>query len=214
MVIVLYSFFLLWYYSKSGEKAMARHKGLSFYKKKKKLSASTVREIFSYIFGIVVAVFIAGVIVYSVGITTRVIGVSMEPSLYNGQKIYINRLAYTLTTPKVGDVVVFLPNGNENSHYYVKRVVAKAGDTVQIQDGRLYVNGVQVDEPDMDKIAEAGIAANEIVLASDECFVLGDNRNNSEDSRSANIGPVKNKDILGKAWFHMSSAEDGIGFVK
>jgi len=193
---------------------MARHKGLSFYKKKKKLSAGTIKEIFSYIFGMVVAIFIAGVIVYSVGITTRVIGVSMEPSLYNGQKILINRLAYTLTTPKVGDVVVFLPNGNKNSHYYVKRVVAKAGDRVQIKDGRLYVNGVQQDEPDMDKIAEAGIAVNEIVLASDECFVLGDNRNNSEDSRSANIGPVKNKDILGKAWFHMSSYEDGIGFVK
>ena len=193
---------------------MARHKGLSFYKKKKKLSANTIREIFSYIFGIVVAVFIAGVIVYSVGITTRVIGVSMEPSLYNGQKILINRLAYTLTTPKIGDVVVFLPNGNENSHYYVKRVVAKAGDTVHIKDGRLYVNGIQVDEPDMDKIAEAGIATNVIILASDECFVLGDNRNNSEDSRSANIGPVKNKDILGKAWFHMSSETGGIGFVK
>ena len=59
-----------------------------------------------------------------------------------------------------------------------------------------------------------GIAANLIILASDECFVLGDNRNNSEDSRSANIGPVKNKDILGKAWFHMSSETGGIGFVK
>ena len=193
---------------------MARHKGLSFYKKKKKLSANTVREIFSYIFGIIVAIFIAGVIVYSVGITTRVIGVSMEPSLYNGQKILVNRLAYTLTTPKVGDVIVFLPNGNANSHYYVKRVVAVAGDTVQIQEGRLYVNGVQVEEPDMDKMADAGIAVNEIILASDECFVLGDNRNNSEDSRSANIGPVKNKDILGKAWFHMDSEEDSIGFVK
>ena len=193
---------------------MARHKGLSFYKKKKKISANTVKEMFSYIFGIVVAIFIAGVIVYSVGITTRVIGVSMEPCLYNGQKIFVNRLAYILTTPKVGDVVVFLPNGNANSHYYVKRVVAKAGDTVQIQEGRLFVNGVQVDEPNMDKIADAGIASNEIVLASDECFVLGDNRNNSEDSRSANIGPVKNKDILGKAWFHMSSDEGGIGFVE
>ena len=193
---------------------MARQKGLSFYKRKKKMSANTVREIFSYIFGIVVAVFIAAVLVYSVGVSTSVIGVSMEPSLYNGQKILINRLAYTLTTPKTGDVIVFLPNGNENSHYYVKRVVAVGGDRVQIQEGRLYVNGVQVEEPEMDKMADAGIAANEIVLASDECFVLGDNRNNSEDSRSANIGPVKNKDIIGEAWFHMGAETDGIGFVK
>ena len=193
---------------------MARHKGLSFYRKKKKISAGTIKEIFSYLFSIIVAVFIAGVLVYSVGITTRVIGVSMEPSLYNGQKILINRLAYILTTPKAGDVVIFLPNGNANSHYYVKRVVAVAGDRVQIKEGRLYVNGTQVDEPTMDKMAESGIAVNEIMLASDECFVLGDNRNNSEDSRSANIGPVKNKDIIGKAWFHMGADVEGIGFVK
>ena len=104
---------------------MTRNKGLSFYKKKKKLSARVIHEIFSYIFGIAAAVFIAGVLVYTVGISTSVIGVSMEPSLYNGQKIFINRLAYILTTPSVGDVIVFLPNGNENSHYYVKRVVER-----------------------------------------------------------------------------------------
>ena len=193
---------------------MTRNKGLSFYKKKKKLSARVIHEIFSYIFGIAAAVFIAGVLVYTVGISTSVIGVSMEPSLYNGQKIFINRLAYILTTPSVGDVIVFLPNGNENSHYYVKRVVATAGDRVEIRDGRLYVNGVQAAEPDRDKMADAGIAANEIVLAGDECFVWGDNRNNSEDSRSANIGAVKHRDIIGKAWFHMASDEGGTGFIK
>lgn len=193
---------------------MARHKGLSFYKRKKKISAGMVHEIFSYIFGIAVAVFSAAVLVFCVGITTRMIGVSMEPSLYNGQKILINRLAYTLTTPKTGDVVVFLPNGNPNSHYYVKRVVAVPGDRVSIQGGRLYVNGEQVDEPKRDKMADAGIAANEIVLGNGEYFVLGDNRNNSEDSRSANIGPVKSKDIIGKAWFHTASEQGSIGFVK
>lgn len=191
-----------------------RHKGLSFYRKKKKISAGLLREIFSYLFGMAVAVFIAAVLVYSAGISTRMIGVSMEPGLYNGQKLLINRLAYVLTTPKKGDVVVFRPNGNENSHYYVKRVVATAGDKVRIQDGRLYINGVQATEPERDKMAEAGIAENEIQLAPDEYFVLGDNRNHSEDSRSANIGLVKSKDIVGKAWFHFSSKEDGIGFVK
>ena len=191
-----------------------RHKGLSFYRKKKKISAGLLREIFSYLFGMAVAVFIAAVLVYSVGISTRMIGVSMEPGLYNGQKLLINRLAYVLTTPKKGDVVVFRPNGNENSHYYVKRVVATAGDKVRIQDGRLYINGVQATEPERDKMAEAGIAENEIQLAPDEYFVLGDNRNHSEDSRSANIGLVKSKDIVGKAWFHFSSEEDGMGFVK
>lgn len=190
-----------------------RHKGLSFYRKKKKISAALIREIITYIFGICVSVFIAFVVVYAFGMSTGVVGVSMEPELSNGQQVLINRYAYLLSSPKENDVVVFLPNGNENSHYYIKRVVACPGDTVQIIDGRLYVNG-QLVEDEFDKMGDAGIAEHAFVLGADEYFVLGDNRNNSEDSRSANIGPVKADDILGKVWFHMSSDTDGIGFVK
>lgn len=191
-----------------------RRQGLSFYKKKKRISANLIKEIMSWVFLIFVAVFIAFFCVYVAGMTIRMIGVSMEPGLENGQKVLINRYAYLLTSPKKGDVVAFLPNGNENSHYYVKRVVACPGDTVQIIDGRLYVNELQVAEEAYDKMATAGIAENPIILGSDEYFVLGDNRNNSEDSRSANIGPVKGKDIIGKVWFHLRSKTDGIGFVK
>lgn len=191
-----------------------RQKGLSFYKKKKKISASLVKEIMVWGFGIFAAVFIAFVVVYAVGMSTSVIGVSMEPALYNGQRVLINRYAYLFTSPKAGDVIVFLPNGNRNSHYYVKRVVAVPGDTVQIIGGRLYVNGEQVVDERYDKMAEAGIAENPLVLGVDEYFVLGDNRNNSEDSRSANIGPVQGRDILGQAWFHMGSSATGIGFVE
>ena len=177
-----------------------RNKGLSFYRRKKKISAGTVREIFVYIFGICVAVFLAFILVYSVGMSVSVIGVSMEPEFTNGQKVLVNRYAYLLTSPKQNDVVAFLPNGNKNSHCYIKRVVAVPGDTVEIKDGRLYVNGVKVVD-DYDKMAEAGIAQNPLTLGSDEYFVLGDNRNASEDSRSANSGPVKGKDIIGKVWF-------------
>ncbi len=191
-----------------------RHKGLSFYKKRKKISASLVKKIFGWIFGIFVSIFIAFVVVYAVGMSTSMIGVSMEPGLQNGQSILVNRYAYLLVTPKAGDVVVFLPKGNKNSHYYVKRVVAVPGDTVQIIDGRLYVNGEQAAEEEFDKMADAGIAENPLTLGADEYFVLGDNRNNSEDSRFANIGPVKGKDIVGQAWFHMGSETEGMGFVK
>ncbi len=190
-----------------------RHRGLSFYRKKKKISAALIREIITYIFGICVSIFIAFVVVYAFGMSTGVVGVSMEPALSNGQQVLINRYAYLLSSPKENDVIVFLPNGNENSHYYIKRVVACPGDTVQIIAGRLYVNGELI-EDEFDKMGDAGIAENAFVLGSDEYFVLGDNRNNSEDSRSANIGPVKTEDILGKVWFHMSSDADGIGFVK
>ncbi len=192
---------------------MARNRGFGFYRKKKKINAALVREVFNCLVGICVAVFLAGVINYFFGITTNVVGVSMTPTLYNSQQIFVNRLTYTFTSPKVGDVVIFLPNGNENSHYYVKRVLAVAGDTVHIVGGVLYVNGEE-SEWITEKILDAGIAANEFVLESGEYFCLGDNVNNSEDSRSANIGPVKETDIIGKVWFHMNCEEAGIGFVK
>lgn len=194
---------------------MARRKGLSFYKKKKRISASTVKEIGHWLFLVFVSVLLAFVLVFSVGMKTSVIGVSMEPSLYAGQQILINRFVYQLVAPKRGDVIVFLPNGNQNTHYYVKRVVGLPGERVQIKEGWLYINGIlQEEDESYDKMADAGIAENEITLGNDEFFVLGDNRNNSEDSRSGNIGVVKRETISGRAWFHMASSESSIGFVK
>lgn len=172
-----------------------------------------VREAFNWIFGIAAAIFIAGVLVFFFGMSTNVVGVSMEPTLYNGQKIFVNRFLYVLSSPKPGDVVVFLPNGNEKSHYYVKRVVAGPGDHLVIKDGALYVNGVESSWT-ADYIADPGIAENELTLESGEYFCLGDNPANSEDSRSANIGPVKSGDIVGKAWFRMKCGEQGMGLIK
>ena len=192
---------------------MTNNKGLSFYRRKKKISSTVIKEIFSWIFGIAASIFLAMVLVYFLGMSTNVVGVSMEPTLYNSQQIFINRFTYVLSSPKRGDVVVFLPNGNENAHYYVKRVVAVPGDKVLIQNGVLYVNGLE-SEWSTDKILEAGIAENEFTLESDEYFCLGDNINNSEDSRSANIGPVSESDMLGKVWFHLGSGDEGIGFVE
>lgn len=137
----------------------------------------------------------------------------MEPTLHNGQQIFINRFLYVLSTPKQGDVVVFLPNGNENAHYYVKRVVAVAGDSIRIEGGVMYVNGLE-SKWITEKILEPGIAENEFTLKNGEYFCIGDSPNDSEDSRSANIGPVTEEDIVGKAWFHMKSGTDDMGFIK
>ncbi|MDE6996020.1 MAG: signal peptidase I [Lachnospiraceae bacterium] len=165
--------------------------------------------------GGVAAVFLAFVIVYSVGMRTSVIGDSMETTLYNGQEILVNRVIYRLSTPKRGDVIVFLPNGNQNSHFYVKRVVGLPGETVQIRDGSVYIDGVFLEESEeFDRMIDAGIAENELSLATDEFFVLGDNRNSSEDSRSGNIGGVKKENIIGKAWFHMSAGDEGVGLIE
>lgn len=191
-----------------------RRKGLSFYQKKKIISASLMREIWNYIFITIAAVVLAAVIIFCIGMRTSVIGVSMEPALYNGQEILVNRFIYRLTAPKVGDVVVFLPNGNENTHYYVKRVVAKSGDTVQIKNGSLYINGVLYKDVEYDKIEDAGIAENPITLGINEYFTLGDNINNSEDSRSGNIGAVSKDNIVGKVWFHMAAGDSPVGLME
>ena len=192
---------------------MAKNKGLIFYKRRKKISPGFIREIFSWMFGIFTAIFIAVVLDLFLGMTTRVVGASMEPVLYNGQQVFINRFVYLLTTPKRGDVVVFLPNGNENAHYYVKRVAAVPGDSVEIRDGVLYVNDEE-SEWVKEKLADAGIAASRFILGKDEYFCIGDNPDSSEDSLSANIGPVNETDIIGKVWFRAPCDELGMGFVE
>lgn len=194
---------------------MARHKGLTFYEKKKRISREMVREIFATLFYCFAAILLAFVIVFSVGMKISSIGISMEPALYNGQEVLINRFIYRILSPKRGDIIAFLPNGNPNSHYYLKRVVGLPGERVQIINGYVYINGdLLLEDESYDKIADAGIAETEILLESDEYFVLGDNRNMSEDSRSGNIGPVKKDTVVGKAWFKMSCDEETMGLVK
>ena len=192
---------------------MAQHRGLSFYRRKKKIGSAIFREIFSYIFGIMISIFLGIFITYFWGMSTKVIGDSMNPGLYNGQTIYIDRFQYMLSNPKAGDVVVFLPNNNKNEHYYVKRVIAVPGDTVVIKNGICYVNG-EVSPYVNGMIDHAGIAANEIVVGNSSFFCLGDELDNSEDSRSANIGLVKGTDILGKAWLHAKYGYEKMGKIK
>lgn len=192
-----------------------RRRGLSFYNREKRLNKRVLREIGTWFFWTFAMALLAFVFVFCFGIRTSVIGVSMEPSLYNGQEVLINRFAYFLVSPKAGDIVVFLPNGNENSHYYIKRVVGVPGDTVLIQDGLVYVNGELHEEVGTyDRIEDAGIAQTGVTLGQDEYFVLGDNRNNSEDSRSSNVGVVKKDYIIGIAWFRLSENEISMGFIE
>jgi signal peptidase I len=192
---------------------MARRKGLNFRKKKKKLNIPLIRELAIWVIELAIAVSLAGVLVYFVGMRTTVLGQSMSEQLQDGDQVLVNRFVYKVTKPKVGDVIVFLPNGNEKSHYYIKRVIAAAGDTVQIKDGVIYVNDAPATNVHFTgTIADPGVAAEKITLASDECFVMGDNPSGSEDSRFANIGNVKSAYIIGKAWFKLLPFDDA-GFI-
>ena len=192
---------------------MRRKSGLHFGKEKKKVNIPIVKEVITWIVEILIVLAIAFVFVCYIGLRTSVVGQSMSPTLENRQEILVNRFIYSITNPKPNDIVVFLPNGNEKSHYYVKRVIAVPGDKVQIKDGAVYVNGELFDEKaETAAILDAQLAAEEIELGEDEYFVLGDNRNNSEDSRYANIGNVKKEYIIGKAWFIVSPFQD-FGFL-
>ena len=192
---------------------MRSRRGLSFSRKRRNMSAHVMKEIFSWIAHIGVAILLAFVLVFFVGMRTSVIGVSMENALYSGQQVLVNRLSYLVFKPKEGDVVVFTPNGSRNTHFYIKRVVAVPGDVVCIKDGKLYVNNTIVDYG-YDKIMDAGIVEDEITLDVDEYFVMGDNCNNSEDSRSGNIGPVSRDMIEGRAWFALGNGVSFSGFIQ
>lgn len=187
--------------------------GLQFGRKKRKINIPLLKEAAIWTGEILIVMLIAITLVYFIGMRTSVVGQSMSETLSGGDEILVNRFVYLFSDPKPNDIVVFLPNGNEKSHYYVKRVIAVPGDTVSIQKGDVYVNGERFkEEAEVQPIEDAGLAFEEITLEKDEYFVLGDNRNNSEDSRYANIGNIKKEYMIGKAWFRITGWSD-FGFL-
>ena len=192
-----------------------KKRGLNFYKKQIHIKKGLVFNIFEILLIVLITAFIAFAVIYFFGMKTAVVGSSMEPSFYNAQEVVINRLITVIANPKRGDVIAFLPNGNEKTHYYIKRVIGLPGEKVQIKGGRVYIDGILLDdEYGNDLMMDAGIAENEFVLEDEEFFVLGDNRNYSEDSRSGNIGAVKKEYIYGKVWYKKKFGEIKGGFVK
>ncbi len=180
---------------------IGRGSGLNFHRRRRRIDPNARKKLAWWILEIVIVVALAAVLVLCLGMRTTTVGNSMAPEIKDGDKVLINRLVYQISSPKSGDVIVFYPNGNRKSRCYIKRVVGKPGDKVQIRDGVVYVNGEPFDTEDTETIESAGLAQEEITVGEDEYFVLGDNRESSEDSRYANIGNVKKEDIVGKAWF-------------
>ncbi len=125
----------------------------------------------------------------------RIEGYSMEPNFHDGQFLLVNKIAYMVGHPQRGDVIVF-HYPLQTTKNYIKRVVGLPGDTVQVRAGRVYVNGTLMQETF--PIEHADYDYGPTTLATDEYFVLGDNRPESSDSHF--WGPVPTKDIIGKAW--------------
>ncbi len=124
-----------------------------------------------------------------------VVGISMEPNLHDGQRLLVNKAVYYLHEPERGDVVVFQPPGNSRGDY-IKRTIALPGDTVEIKKGTVYVNGSPLKESYIK--SSPSYTVEEQKIPENSYFVLGDNRNNSNDSHNGWVVPREN--IIGKAW--------------
>lgn len=138
-----------------------------------------------------------------VGQRTEVDGSSMEPTLTNGDNLIVDKLSYRFRDPQRFDIIVF-PYKHKEKTYYIKRIIGLPGETVQIDEkGDIYINGEILSESygrEIIKAENIGLAAESIVLGEDEYFVMGDNRNNSTDSRYPQVGNIKREDIIGRAW--------------
>lgn len=168
---------------------------------------NTRKEIIStllYVLFMLVAVYL---VITFVGQRTVVNGESMEPTLQDGDNLILNKISYRFHDPERFDIVVF-PGPEENGvdPWYIKRVIGLPGETVQIKDGKVYINDEELTEDTYgitDYIDYAGIAEEKLVLADDEYFCLGDNRPVSQDCRYDFVGPVKRDELEGKIWIRI-----------
>lgn len=140
---------------------------------------------------------------------TIVDGESMENTLSDGDHLYVEKISYRIDMLKRFDIIVFYPYGRDNEEYYVKRIIGLPGETIQIIDSIIYIDGQPLEEEyGKEPILDPGRAADPIVLDEDEYFVMGDNRNISKDSRYLTVGNVQKKNIGGKAFFRINPLKE------
>lgn len=178
-----------------------RNDGLNFRRRRKKINFEKVRYVLIFLLELVLVIGLAFGVVTAFGKQVECSNASMEPTYQTSDILLVNTIAYKFSEPEAGDVIAFKPKSNVNASYSVKRVIAVPGDTIYISNGRIYINDELYKENlDVERIENPGIAATPITLLDDQYFVLGDNRNSSEDSRYESVGFVTNEDILGKVW--------------
>ena len=160
-----------------------------------------MKEILSTSIYLLVVLCTAYLIITYVGQRTQVSGSSMETTLSDGDNLLVDKITYRFSEPKRFDIIVF-PFQYDTDTYYIKRIIGMPGETVQIDyDGNIYINGSLLEESyGREVIQNPGRAAEPITLGEDEYFVMGDNRNNSSDSRDPSVGNIHRKDIIGRAW--------------
>lgn len=171
---------------------------------KKPLLMKIFIEVFIWAAEIAAVIFLAYFIVFYALERTDMVGISMEDTLKDKDHIIINKFSYRFGDPKRFDVIVFQQSGKEHSYYDIKRIIALPGEKLLIKEGVIYINDEPLEEVvNVEAMANYGLAGEEITLEENEYFVLGDNRNNSEDSRFASVGMIRRDDIIGKAFLRM-----------
>jgi signal peptidase I len=172
-------------------------------KKVEEKDFSWKREIISttlYLFCVVALTFL---FIQFVGQRTHVNGDSMNVTLQDGDNLIVDKLSYRFKDPERFDIIVF-PYQYQEKTYYIKRIIGMPGETLQVIDGMVYIDGEMLDESYGKEVMDyAGIASEPVELGQDEYFVLGDNRNNSSDSRDPSVGIIHGDQIIGKAFIRI-----------
>ena len=172
-----------------------------------------LREILGFLRYVGIVVGITFFIITFVGQRTYVSGSSMENTLSHGDNLIVDKITYRFSDPKRYDIIVF-PFRHEENVYYIKRIIGLPGETIQIQDGSIYINGEILSESyGREVMKSAGLAEDPITLGEGEYFVLGDNRNDSMDSRDPGVSTIHRDEIIGRAWVRIWPLDE-IGVLK
>ena len=163
-----------------------------------------LKDVLSTSLYLLIVLFLTFVVVTYVGQRTKVSGSSMEPMLSDGDNLIVDKISYRFSEPKRFDVIVF-PFRFEENTYYIKRIIGLPGETVYIdEEGNIYIDGQLLEENyGKEVITDPGRAYEPILLGEDEYFVMGDNRNNSSDSRDPVVGNIHRDEFIGKAWMRI-----------
>lgn len=165
---------------------------------------SVLRELLEMIIYVVCVALLAFLLYRYVGQQVEVEGHSMENTLGNGEHLILEKLSYRFSDPERFDIIVFRPYEDQKDTYYIKRVIGLPGEKIQIVDTNIYVDGELLEEDyGKELIVDPGMAEEPVLLGEDEYFVLGDNRNNSIDSRDESVGIVNRDAIMGRAWVRL-----------
>ena len=179
-------------------------------KKKKKASGAleAIKELLSISLYVLIVLAVTFLVKSFVFTRNVVVGNSMQYTLEDGDNLIVDRLTYRFSDPKRFDIIVF-PYRHQADTYYIKRIIGLPGETVKIDaDGKIYINGTELIESyGREVIKDPGRAGGGISLGADEYFVLGDNRNDSVDSRADDVGNISRGDIVGRAVFRIWPVE-------